>query len=143
MKKKIKYLFIGVIGISSFTILIIFNFVILPNLQSNSNQPINNNREKKFEVRNISVYIDYSGVKENDLFQNLNLTNYETTAYHALLNCCVIKIKDFGWGVYVEEINGVGIGWIYWINNDAPPSMPSNYFYLMDNETVNWKYVGS
>ena len=71
----------------------------------------------------------------------MNLTNYETTVYHALLNCCDIKIKDYSWGIFVEEINGIGVGWIYWINNDAPPTMPSNYFYLMDNDTVNWKYV--
>ncbi len=143
MKKNIKYIIISIIAFSSFTILLLFNFFILPNLQSNSNQIINENKEKKFEVENISVYIDYSGIKENEFFQNLNLTNYETTAYHALLNCCDIKIKDYGWGIFVEEINGVGIGWIYWINNDAPPSMPSNYFYLMDNDTVNWKYVYS
>lgn len=143
MKKNVKYLLIGIIAISSFTILIVFNFVILPNLQSNLNQTINNNREKKFEVRNISISIDYSGNKENEFFQNLNLTNYETTAYHALLNCCEIKIKDHGWGIYVEEINGVGIGWIYWTNNDPPPMIPSNYFFLVDNDTVNWIYVGS
>lgn len=140
MKKNIKYIIIGIIAILSFSILLLFNFVILPKLPSNINQN-NNEREKKFEVKNISVFIDYSGVKENEFFQNLNLTNYETTAYHALLNCCDIKIKDYGWGIFVEEINGVGVGWIYWINNDVPPSMPSNYFYLMDNDTVNWKYV--
>jgi len=142
MKKNIKYIIIGLIAISSFSILLIFNFVILPNLQSNINQNNNNNRVKQFEVKNISVFIDYSGVqdKDNEFFQNLNLTNYETTAFHALLNCCEVKTIDYGWGLYVEEINGIG-RWIYWINNDPSPSMASNYFYLLDNDTVNWKHV--
>ncbi|MFX1375057.1 MAG: hypothetical protein ACFFA0_04535 [Promethearchaeota archaeon] len=141
MKKNIKYILISVIGISSFTMFFLFSFLIVPNLQSTIAQN-STDREKQFQVENISVYIDYSGVKENEMFQNLNLTNYQTTAYHAVLNCCDIKIKDYGWGIFVEEINDVGIGWIYWINNDIPPSIPSNYFYLMDNDTVNWKYVG-
>ena len=143
MKKKIKYVLIGIITISSFSVLLLFNFYISPDLQSKINQRIieNNNREKKFEVTNISVFIDYSGVQENDFFQNINLTNYKTTAFDALANSSVIRFKDDGRGVYVEEINGVGVGWIYWINNDPPPPMPSNYFNLVDNDTLNWKYV--
>lgn len=138
MKKSIKYLFIGIIGISSFTILLLFNFVFLPNL----NQSIYNYRENQYSVTNISVYIDYSGIKENELFKNMTLSNYETTAFHALSNCCEIKIKYSGSDVYVQEINEVGIGWIYWINNDPLPGIASNHLYLIDNETVNWKYVG-
>ncbi|MFX1364413.1 MAG: hypothetical protein ACFFCE_01025 [Promethearchaeota archaeon] len=141
MKKNIRYLIISIVAVSSFTILLVFNFLILPNIQSNNNQINDDNSEKQYEVRNISVYIDYSGVKENEIFQNINLTNYKTTAYHAILNCCDIKFKDFGWGIFVEKINGVGVGWIYWINDDAPPSMPCNYYYLVDNDIVNWKYV--
>ncbi len=85
--------------------------------------------------------VDYSGAQENDLFQNINLTNYKTTAFDALTNCSVIRAADFNWGLLVEEINGVGVGWIYWINNDPPPNIPSDYFNLLDNDTVNWKFV--
>ncbi|MCK4286589.1 MAG: hypothetical protein KAX18_10325 [Candidatus Lokiarchaeota archaeon] len=141
MKKNKKYILIGIITISSFSVLILFNFYIFPDLQSNLNQTNDNNREKNFEVTNISVFIDYSGVQVNEFFQNINLTNYETTAFDALANCCVIKVTDFNWGLFVEEINGVGVGWIYWINNDPPPNLPSDYFNLLDNDTVNWKYV--
>ena len=101
----------------------------------------NNNRDNKFEVTNISVFIDYSGVQENDFFQNLNLTDYKTTAFDALSNCCIIRTKNFNYGLFVEVINGVGVGWIYWINNDLPPNIPSNYFNLLDNDTVNLKFV--
>lgn len=139
MKKK--YILIGILGISSFTGLLLFNFIILPNFVSNVTQ-INNNRELQFEVVNISVSIDYSGEMANDIFQNLNLTNYKTTAYHALLNCCDIQIKNYPSGIFVKKINGVGEGWIYWINDDPLPNIPSNFLYLLDNDTVYWKYVG-
>jgi len=143
MKKKIKYILIGIITISSFSVLLLFNFYVFPDLQSNINQGIidKNNREKKFEVTNISVFIDYSGVQENDFFQNLTLTDYGTTAFDALSNSCTIRTKNFNYGLLVEEINGVGVGWIYWVNNDPPPNVPSNYFNLLDNDTVNWKFV--
>ncbi|HEC37225.1 hypothetical protein LCGC14_0639540 [marine sediment metagenome] len=141
MKKKIKYIVIGIITTLSFTVLILFNFYIFPDLQSDLNQININEREKKFEVTNISLFVDYSGVKENDFFKDINLTSYETTAYHALANSTVIRVRNFNWGLLVEEINGVGVGWIYWINNDPPPNLPSNYFNLLDNDTVNWKFV--
>ena len=140
MKKNIKYILIGIITIISFTTLILVNFLILPNFQSTLSQTINDERVKKFELKNISVAIDYSGTQENQFFQNLTLTNYETSAYHALLNCCDIKTKTFSSGLFVEEINGVS-GWIYWVNDESPPNIPANYFYLMDNDTVNWKHV--
>ncbi len=141
MRKNIKYIIISVIAVSSFTVLLLFNFVIIPKLQSNIIQGIDNNREKQFEVKNITLFIDYSGVKENEIFENINLTNYKTTAYHALLNCCDLVVIDYGWGIYVKEINGVGVGWIYSVNEDPPPNIPSNYFYLMDNDTVEWTHV--
>ena len=141
MKKNIKYLLIGIITISSFTALILFNFYIIPNFQSDLTQIHNDDRDKKLEVINITVSVDYSGIQEKEIFQNINLTNFETTAFHALVNCCVIKYIDFSWGLKVEEINGVGGGWIYWINNDPLPNIPSNYFNLLDNDTVNWEFV--
>ncbi|MBY8985838.1 MAG: hypothetical protein KGD65_12260, partial [Candidatus Lokiarchaeota archaeon] len=100
----------------------------------------NNDREKKFEVVNITISVDYSGIQENEVFQNINLTNFETTAFHALVNCCVIRYV-VSWGLKVEEINGVGGGWIYWINDDPLPNIPSNLFNLLDNDTVNWEFV--
>ncbi|MHA2128488.1 MAG: hypothetical protein ACXABO_20135 [Promethearchaeota archaeon] len=140
MIKKIKFILIGTIAVLSFTMLILFNFIILPNFQSNLSQNLDNEREKRFAVKNITIFIDYSGAQENQSFHDLNLTNYETSAYHALLNCCDIKVRSFSWGLFVDEINGVS-GWIYWINDDPPPNIPANYFYLIDNDTVNWKNV--
>jgi len=141
MKKKNRFILITFIAIFSFSFLLIYSFIIVPQLQSSINQIIGNEREKQFEVTNVTVIIDYSGVKDNELFENVNLINYKTTAYYALANCCAVSVQDFGWGLYVNEINGVGPGWIYSINDDPLPNIPSNYFYLMDNDTVKWKHV--
>ena len=141
MKKKKRFILISFIAIFSFSFLLIFSFVIGPQIQSSINQVIGNEREKQFEVINITVIIDYSGAKNNDLFENINLTNYKTTAYHALINCCSVVVRDYSSGIYVEKINGVGIGWMYTVNEEYP-NIPSNYYYLMGNDTVKWIYVG-
>lgn len=141
MKKKSRLILISSIAIFSFSFLLIFSFVIGPQMQSSINQVIGNENEKQFEVTNVTVVIDYSGVKDNELFENINLTNYKTTAYHALINCCSVVVKDYGSGIYVEKINGVGVGWMYTVN-DEYPKIPSDAFYLIGNDTVKWIYVG-
>ena len=141
MEKRIKYILLVLIGISCFSLLFLFNTILLQNPESPINQKNGERDVKQYSVENITLIIDYSGIKTNEKFENINLTNYETTAYHLLLNCCEIVIIDYDWGVYINEINGVGVGWIYTINNDVPPSMPSNYFNLLDNDTVKWTHV--
>jgi len=141
MEKRIKYILLVLIGISCFSLLFFYNTILLQNPESPINQNNGERDVKQYCVENITLIIDYSGVKTNEKFENINLTNYETTAYHLLLNCCEIVFIDYDWGVYIKEINGVGVGWIYTINNDVPPSMPSNYFNLLDNDTVKWTHV--
>lgn len=141
MNRKTKFVIIGFIGISCIGFLFFFSFYMVPIMQSTITQNYGNNRENQVEVTNITVVVDYSGVKENEIFLNINLTNYETTAYHALINCCSVIVQHYSWGLYVKEINGVGTGWIYWINNDPLPNIPADKFNLKDNDTVNWKHV--
>ncbi|MFW9936910.1 MAG: hypothetical protein ACFFD5_04635 [Candidatus Thorarchaeota archaeon] len=141
MENKKKFIIIGFIGFSAFFLLILFNFIVLQNYQPNLNQTNENRNEKLYMVENITVLIDYSGIKDNERYENINLINYETTAYHALLNCCDVKIQDYGWGLFVIEINNVGPGWVYNVNNDPPPSIPVNFFYLLNNDTIKWKHV--
>jgi len=95
---------------------------------------------KQYSVDNITLFIDYSGVKTNEKFENISLTNYQTTVYHLLLNCCEIIIQNFGSDIYIKEINSVA-SWIYTVNNSIPPRMASNHFNLLDNDTVKWKHV--
>ena len=140
MEKRIKYIFLVLIGISCFSLLFIFNTIQLQNPEPPINQDNGERDVKQYSVDNITLIIDYSGVKTNEKFENVSLTNYQTTAYHVLLNCCEITIENYGLRIYVKEINSV-TNWIYTINNGVPPSMPCNYFNLLDNDTVKWTHV--
>ena len=140
MEKRIKYIFLVLIGISCFSLLFIFNTIQLQNPEPPINQDNGERDVKQYSVDNITLIIDYSGVKTNEKFENVSLTNYQTTAYHVLLNCSEITIENYGLRIYVKEINSV-TNWIYTINNGVPPSMPCNYFNLLDNDTVKWTHV--
>jgi len=141
MEKRNKYILLAFLGISCFSLLFFFNSFLLHNPQFPFLQNEGERAVKQYSVDNITLFIDYSGVKTNEKIENISLTNYKTTVYHLLLNCCEITIQDFGWGIYIQEINGVGPGWIYTVNNEAPPSMPSDYFNLLNNDNVTWKHV--
>jgi len=141
MEKRKKYILLAFLGISCFSLLFFFNSILLHNPQSPFVQNEGEREVKQYSVDNITLIIDYSGVKTNEEFENISLTNYKTTVYHLLLNCCEITIQDFGWGIYIQEINGVGPGWIYTVNNGVPPTMPSDYFNLLNNDIVKWKHV--
>ena len=141
MEKRNKYILLAFLGISCFSLLFFFNSILLHNPQSPIIQNEGERAVKQHSVDNITLFIDYSGVKTNEKIENISLTNYKTTIYHLLLNCCEITIQDYGWGIYIQEINGVGPGWIYTVNNEAPPSMPSDYINLLDNDNVTWKHV--
>jgi len=141
MVNRKKYIIVGLIGFLSFFLLILFNYIILQNFQPNYHQDNGIRNIKQFKVNNITLLIDYSGIKDNEKYENISLTNYETTAYHALLNCCDVIIQDYGWGLFVVEINNIGPGWIYSVNNDSPPSIPVNLFYLLDNDSIKWRHV--
>ena len=141
MEKRNKYILLVFLGVSCFSLLFIFSSLLLNNPQS----PIIQNEEeravKQYSVDNITLIIDYSGVQTNEKFENVSLTNYQTTVYHLLLNCCEISTLNYGGYIYINEINSVGTGWIYTVNNEAPPMMPADYYNLLDNDTVKWKHV--
>jgi len=141
MNKKTKFIVIGLIGIFCFTLFFVFSFILFPNSQTSINENNVDGRVKQLQVSNITVVIDYSGFKDNEIFRNISLSNYETSVYHAILNCCEVSVQNYGWGIFVKEINGVGVGWTYTVNNEPPPSIPADYFYLRDNDTVRWTHV--
>lgn len=140
MKKRNKYILIAFLGISSFSLLFVFNSIFPHNPQSPIFQNEGERAVRQQSVDNLTLYIDYSGVKTNEKFENVSLTNNQTTVYHLLLNCCEITIQNYGLLIYVTEINSVGT-WIYTVNNDAPSNIASNYYNLLDNDTVKWKHV--
>jgi len=140
MEKRNKYILLVFLGVSCFSLLFIFNSLLLNNPQS----PIIQNEEeravKQYSVDNITLIIDYSGVQTNEKFENVSLTNYQTTVYHLLLNCCEIIIKNYGLQIYIKEINSV-TSWIYTVNNEPPSNIAANYYNLLNNDTVKWKHV--
>ncbi len=140
MEKRNKYILLAFLGVSCFSLLFFFNSLLLHNPPSPINQNEGERDVKQYSVDNITLFIDYSGVKTNEKFENISLTNYQTTVYHLLLNCCEIIIQNFGSDIYIKEINSVA-SWIYTVNNSIPPRMASNHFNLLDNDTVKWKHV--
>ncbi len=140
MEKRNKYILLAFLGVSCFSLLFIFNSLLLNNPQT----PIIQNEEeravKQYSVDNITLIIDYSGVQTNEKFENVSLTNYQTTVYHLLLNCCEITIQNYGLLIYVTEINSV-TNWIYTVNNEPLSNIAANYYNLLDNDTVKWKHV--
>lgn len=141
MKRKNKVISLGLLGITCFTSLFVFSIIFLPSLQASINSSNDDGRTLQEEVSNITIIIDYSGVKDNEIYWNITLTNYNTTVYHAILKCSEVKVQDYGWAIYVKEINGIGTGWTYTVNEDPLPNVPVDYFYLMDNDTVKWTYI--
>ena len=141
MEKRNKYILLAFLGVSCFSLLFFFNTLILNNPQIPIIQNEGERVVKQYSVDNITLFIDYSGVKTNEKFENISLTNFETTVYNLLLNCCEISIQNFGGFIYVNEINGVGPGWIFIVNSGAPPNMPSDYYNLLNNDVVKWKRV--
>lgn len=141
MRKSNKYILLFLIGFISFSLLFIFNSSLLNNPQNPFIQKEGERAVRQYRVDNITLFIDYSGVKTNEKFENISLTNSQTTVYRLLLNCCDVSIQTFGGYIYVSGINGVGTGWIYTVNNGTPPSIPADYYNLLDNDIVKWKHV--
>ena len=141
MEKRNKYILLALVGISCFSLLFFFNSILLHNPQSPIIPNEGEREVKQYSVDNITLIIDYSGVKTNEKFENVSLTNYQTTVYHLLLNCCEITIQKYGVYIYVDGINGVGTGWIYTVNDGVHPMLPVNYYNLLYNDIVKWKYI--
>jgi len=126
MKKKLKFFIIAIAGITSFSLLLIINF----------NLNYNPTTQPKESVNNITLIVDY---KNGTILvhENFTLDNSKTTAFDALDKWCDIKYVDYGWGIFVTEIDGVSGGWIYMVNNNSPnvgaPDYPLN-----DGDEVKW-----
>jgi hypothetical protein len=125
MELKKKNIFIGIIGASLFSILILINFSLY--------QPQN----KLESVENITLFVDYNNgtIKTQE---NFTLSGGKTTAFDALDRWCEIQYDDFGWGIIVRVIDGVGGNWLYFINGNAP-GVGSDVFALNDGDTVEWQ----
>ncbi|MFX1532015.1 MAG: DUF4430 domain-containing protein [Promethearchaeota archaeon] len=91
------------------------------------------------EVQDITLIVEYGNGTIKTL-ENLELTDYNTTAFDALNNWCEVEYKDYGeMGFLVEEIDGIHGNWRYSINGDFAKAA-SNKYNLKDGDTVKWVY---
>jgi hypothetical protein len=126
MNKKLKFFIIAIVGITSFSLLFIINF----NLIYKPTEP------PKEVVNNITLIVDYKNgtIKVQE---NFTLDNWKTTAFDALDKWCDINYVDYGWGIFVAEIDGIRGGWIYLVN-DYAPNMGAPDYLLNNGDEVKW-----
>jgi len=124
MEQKKKYLLIAMIGTILFSLLILVNFSLYKT------------PDKLDTVENITLIVDYnnSTIKTR---ANFTLTEGKTTAFDALNQWCEIQYDDFGWGIIVRVIDGLGGNWLYFINGIAP-GVGSDMYSLKDGDLVKW-----
>jgi len=127
MRRKFKFIIIAIIGIISFTTLIFINF----NLKQ---QP--STLEK---VEGLSLFVDYNNGSIK-VRENFTLEGGKTTAFDALKNWCTIRYDNYGWGIIVREIDGIGGNWLYYVNNYSP-SVGSDAYPLKNNDSIRWERV--
>ncbi|TXT58352.1 MAG: hypothetical protein BAJALOKI2v1_390026 [Promethearchaeota archaeon] len=132
-----------VVGLLVFGIIIGMIFLSNPtNNYDPGNSDQDYDKKKLSEVHNITLIVDYSGEKEpNEKYENISLYNNKTTVFDALNKSCQIKYDHYGWGLYITEINGVGEGWTYTVNNEPMPPIPANKYNLRDNDVIKWTHV--
>ena len=146
MEKTHKYLILVIIGTTCFTGLILFNYYIVPEWQASLNQ--SNNDDDAYvgldnplqEVHNITLIVDYNGELETKKVKDFNLTSGKTTAFDAVDKWCDVEYWEGK--KYITYIDGVGIGWTYYVNEPPLPNKPAIEFYLNNGDKVYWTYVG-
>ncbi|MFX1259853.1 MAG: DUF4430 domain-containing protein [Promethearchaeota archaeon] len=161
MEKIIKFIFIAVIGSTCFITLLLYNFGLAPFIPSPYNGfdedggegEDNNNddntgddyheNEPQEEVEDITLIVDYDGEKEEKKVEDFSLDDGETTAFDAVNEWCDVEYEVYSNDrYYITYIDGVGEGWVYYVNSDFP-DIPVNYYNLEDGDVVRFKYVGT
>ncbi len=129
IRKLNKYFLIGIIATASFASF----FIYATSLEVGE---VNRPQET---VTDLTLIVDYGNgtVKTQDDF---DLTNYNTTAFNALIKWCDVEYNEFGeMGILVENIDGIQGNWRYSINGDFP-GVSSNKYNLNNGDTIKWVY---
>ena len=125
-----KYALIAILATASFASFFVF---------TNSIEVADVNKPLR-EVHDLTLIVDYGNGTVKTL-ENLELTDYNTTAFDALVNGCQIEYKNYGeMGILVEQIDGIKGNWRYSINGDFP-GVSSNKYNLKNGDTVKWVYA--
>lgn len=128
-KKFNKFILVAILAVASFTSFFVFTSSIEI---AEVNEPLR-------EVQDITLMVDYGNGTVKTL-ENVELTDYNTSAFDALINWCEVEYKDYGeMGILVEEIDGIQGNWRYSINGDFP-GVSSNKYNLKNGDTVKWVY---
>ena len=125
MKKRAKFFLIGIIGIISFSTLITINL----NLKQTP--------DTLELVTDLNLYVDYNNGTIK-IRENFTLSGGKTTVFDALALWCEILYDDYGWGIIVREIDGVGGNWLYYVN-DVSPSVGSDVYPLENGDSIRWE----
>ncbi|MHA2391355.1 MAG: DUF4430 domain-containing protein [Promethearchaeota archaeon] len=129
IRKLNKYFLIAIIATASFASFFIYTY-------SLEVGEVNRPQEIATEL---TLIVDYGNgtIKTQE---NFELTNFNTTAFHALTKWCDIKYNEFGeMGILVEEIDGIKGNWRYSINGDFP-GVSSNKYNLKNGDTIKWVF---
>ncbi|MFX1320273.1 MAG: DUF4430 domain-containing protein [Promethearchaeota archaeon] len=124
-----KYILVAIIAIASFTSFFVFS----------SSIEVGEVNKPQREVEDITLIVDY-GNGTIKVIENFDLTDYNTTAFDALITWCKVKYHDYGeMGILVEEVDGVKGNWRYTVNDEFP-GVSCNKYNLKDGDTVKWIY---
>lgn len=129
IRKINKYFLIGIIAAASFASFFVYTTSVeIPDV----NEPLK-------EVHDITLIVDY-GNGTIRTHANFTLNEYNTTAFHALVEWCEVQYKGFGeQGILVEEIDGLRGNWRYFINGDYS-RVSSDKYNLKNGDIVKWVF---
>ena len=141
MSKK-RIIYIVFIGSISFSLFFLVYFGVIPLIPSSTYGDKSNNG-----VENITLIIDYSGVRDLKIRENFSLQKGDTSVFHALLKWCDVRYKTYSGGaIFIEGIDGVinninlsNYYWLYYVNGEFAPVGASGYF-LNNGDLINWNY---
>ncbi|MFX0006122.1 MAG: DUF4430 domain-containing protein [Candidatus Hermodarchaeota archaeon] len=126
-KKFNKFVLIAILASASFTSFFVFTSSIKI---GEVNEPLRN-------VQDISLVVDY-GNGTIKMWENFELSNYNTTAFDALKKWCKIEYTDYGdMGILVESINHLKGNWRFSINDEFP-GVSANKYNLQNGDLVKW-----
>ncbi|MHA1985022.1 MAG: DUF4430 domain-containing protein [Promethearchaeota archaeon] len=129
IRKLNKYFLIGIIAAASFASFFVFT----------SSIEVAEVGRSQETITDLTLIVDYGNgtIKTQG---NFELTNYNTTAFHALVKWCEVEYKDFGgMGILVENIDGIQGNWRYSINGDFP-GVSSDKYNLQNGDTIKWVF---
>ena len=129
IRKLNKYFLIGIIATASFASFFVFS----------SSLEVGEVGSSQAIATDLTLVVDYGNgtIKTQE---NFELTNYNTTAFNALVEWCEVEYKEFGeMGILVENIDGIQGNWRYSINGDFP-GVSSNKYNLKNGDTIKWVF---